>query len=269
MGKNTDIPSGLDGSSTLDIDEVLPYQEQVVALYSKKPRRDDKTVAYARLAEETLETLAAVGEAPYASIVEGALEYKLSDFDDELDDPLRDLGWPTGSTKFFFVQEQLAKMGIDLDSWLSKEEESDFIRFLDDFENDKLPWEKSAPESVNKFVTKAVESGVSRSVLNRLFNKAKNRCGVLVGLSKEFLKDAGEDVWPADKGIGNNHPCRYAKIHGGLSIKYMTQIVPLDETSTAVMDALKDHLEKSKQEQSISSRRRSTQKDIEGLGLIE
>ncbi|MCD6109203.1 hypothetical protein J7J83_00350 [bacterium] len=220
------------------------YPEQVNSLrLSNVDEFDENTVAYARLGEETLITLAATGEAPYASLVPDALEYKLAEFDDELDDPLRDLSSPTGTTKFFFMVGELAKRGFNVHQVLDLGEESDLIRFLDDFKNDRFPEEAKSSEAINKFVTKAREFGISRPELNKIFNKASKKKGVLIGLSQAFLDEAGDDAWPEQNNIKNNHPCRYAKLRGGLKLEHITGILPLDKTSNAVMDTITNNLD--------------------------
>lgn len=265
MEKDTD---SLRPKSTLKIDGLLPHQEEVVSLYEAGIDDNDsnkKTVAYARLGEEALEMLAVIGEAPFVSIVKDSLEYKLADFEDDLDDPLRDLDSPTGTTKYFLMMEELGKLGFDIYRELTQEEEADLVRYLDDFEHDSLPGE-SSPESVNKFVIKAVDFGISRNKLAKLFNLAKNRNGVLIGLSEEFLKDAGEDIWP------DNHPCRYAKLDGGLLIKYITKIVPLDNTSKEILEYLKKQVETyadcSSVQVTIEAPLNTTRKSVEDLGLL-
>lgn len=234
-------------SFTLDVNRLLPHQADVIDRYEEEVAPDEKTVAYARLGEEAVESFAALGEAPYASIVENAFEYKLATFDDELDDPLRALDNATGTTKFFYMVEELTQLGFDVHRALTPEEEAHLVQYLDDSENDRLP-EEAIPERINKFVTKAVEMGIPRGRLNRIFNRSKDRYGILIGLSQDFLDEAGEDVWPAEQGKGNNHPCRYAHLPDGLQLKHITKIVPLDDTSRRILENMKAQVEYNKQE---------------------
>lgn len=269
MEKNNNN-SGKEVSFTLDMNRLLPHQADVVDRYEEEVVPDDETVAYARLGEEVVESLAALGEAPYASIVENAFEYKLAKFDDELDDPLRGLDRATGTTKFFYMVEELTRLGFDVHRVLTNEEEAHLVRYLDDSENDRLP-DEDVPERINKFVTKAVEMGIPRGRLNRIFNKAKNRYGVLIGLSKSFLDEAGEDKWPNGCGLGSNHPCRYAYLPGGVKMQHITKIVPLDDTSRNILDDMKDQVEKNKEvdknSATVKKHITSVQKGVEDCNL--
>lgn len=257
-------------SFKLDMNRLLPHQADVVDRYEEEIAPDDKTVAYARLGEEVIESLAALGEAPYASILENAFEYKLATFDDELDDPLRILDNATGTTKFFYMVEELTRLGFDVHRALTDEEEAHLVQYLDDSENDRLP-DEDIPERINKFVTKAVEMGIPRCRLNRIFNKAKNRYGVLIGLSKSFLDEAGEDKWPADRGSGSNHPCRYAYLPDGLQLKHITKIVPLDDTSRTILEDMKAQVEHNKQEDerklTVKKHTTTVRKDVEDCNV--
>lgn len=255
---------------TLDKKSTLLHAKEVLALCQKNvdSELDGKTAAYARFSSEALTDLAATGEAPFASIVPGALEYKSAKFEDSLDNPIRpiDLKRPTGSTKFMFMVEELAKLGFDVDEILTDAEMADLVIYLDDSANDCLPGEVTF-ENVNKFVTKAVMAGISRGRLNRLFNAAKNRTGVLIGLSEEFVKDAGKDVWPTNKGKGNNHPCRYAALEGGLPIKYITKIVSLDRKGGEIVESLKLQVEEENVKETVQKKTRSTKKRVKGLEI--
>ncbi|MBD3157093.1 hypothetical protein GF369_04675 [Candidatus Peregrinibacteria bacterium] len=253
METNKNTPENIT-SFTLDVNRLLPHQADVVDRYEEEVEgtSDDKTVAYARLGEEAIESFAALGEAPYASIVENAFEYKLATFDDDLDDPLRALDSATGTTKFFYMVEELTRLGFDVHRALTPEEEAHLVQYLDDSENDRLP-DEDVPERINKFVTKAVEMGIPRGRLNRIFNRSKNRYGVLIGLSQDFLDEVGEDVWPDDQGKGNNYPCRYAHLPEGLQLKYITKIVPLDDTSRNILENMKVQVEHNKKKDNSQS----------------
>jgi len=232
-------------------DQKLSYKKRLANLQRENVDEfGEETVAYARLGEEVLKTLGSTGEAPYASMVPNTLEYKLANFDDDLDDPLMDLKAPTGTTKFLFMVDALAKLGFKVHESLTEEEESAMVCFLDDFNNDQLPSRYDPNKVVNKFVAKAQEAGISRTNLNRIFNMAKNRRGVLIGLSQDFLDQAGEDAWDKE---GNNHPSRYAKLHDGLKIDHISGILPLDETSETLFEFVTKNQADDKEIRTISS----------------
>ncbi|MBA4336357.1 hypothetical protein C0416_01100 [bacterium] len=242
MEKDDRKISGLPGG--VDPESLVPYAQKVFSLLRDDFERNQETVAWARLGSEALSTLAVTGEAPFASIVPGGFEYKLAEFEDDLDDPLRksDLARPTGTTKFFFVVDELLKLGFNINENLSEAEVADLVKFLEDSENDRVPGE-GLPQRVNCFVEKAIAAGIPRGTLDKLFNAGKHRTGILIGLSKEFLDYAGEDIWSKSEGSAHNHPCRYAKLGRGLPVEYITQIVALDDQADELIGFLELQVE--------------------------
>jgi hypothetical protein len=259
----------------LDTNGVLPYQEDVIDLCQKLSslaEDDENTVAYARLSEEAIEVLAAAGEAPYVSIVPDGFEYKLADFDEgeSLDDPLKNLGDTIGSTRFFTVLEGLGRMGMSIYPPFSKEEQAKIVYELDDLENGQLA-AGELPKALEKLVLVAVDQGVPREEVEKLLDSSAQKRGVLVGLSKQFLQDAGEDVWPEQNRGENNHPSRYAHLKSGLKLDYITKIIPLDDTSEVILDELKEHAGKYQKELEARIKLRQTsvsiRSGVEDLGL--
>jgi len=255
----------------VDPESLVPYAQKVLSLLRDDVELNEETAAWARLGSEALSTLAVTGEAPFASIVPGGFEYKLAEFDDELDNPIRiaDLGRPTGTTKFFFVVDELLKLGFDINESLDESEVADLVKFLDDSENDRVPGE-GLPQRVNCFVEKAIAAGIPRGTLDNLFNGGKNRHGILIGLSQEFLEYAGEDIWAKSEGSAHNHPCIYAELERGLPVGYITQIVALDYKADELIEFLELQVEGGEEEFSgemVGETRTTTKGQVDELGI--
>lgn len=280
MEKDTDLTDSKDSQKfNLDFNGLLPYQEEVVALYKEADclhDEDPDTVAWARLGEESVELLAAIGEASYASPIPGALEYKLADYDhdEQLNDPLRNIDSPVGSTRFAAVLEGLVRLGFMLPASWDDEEEAAVVYELDALETEQIVSKlkgKKWPEHVGKLVSTAVSQGVPEEKVEKVLKDSADKRGILVGLSKEFLDEAGEDTWHKFKKRENNHPCRYAELKGGLKLEHITKIFALDNTSKVILEALKEHVEQYSEErkvkESLKNNCEQTNNQVDDLGL--
>ena len=238
------------GSFTIERHGKLPYQEKVLDLWQDREsleNPDDETVAYTRVDSDAIEALAALGEAPYISAIPDAIEYKLTDYDESepIDNPLRDLDSPTGSTRFFSIMKKFAKLGLDLHKEFTQDDQATMVRALEDLENDSLV-HNGYSEIIERLISMAENYGVSRKEVEKILKSSSKARGVLVGLSQEFLDDAGEDVWPTYYGqySEHNNPYVYGKLPNGLKIDYITKLVPLEEDAEKALQDLQDHVDK-------------------------
>lgn len=264
---------------TLDLNGLLPYQEEVINLYQDSDclhEEDPDTVAWARLGEESIELLAAVGESSYASPIPGALEYKLADYDEneELDDPLRNIDSPVGSTRFAAALEGLVRLGFILPASWDDEEEAEVVYELDVLETEQIVCKRQGkkwPEHVGRLVRTAVAQGVPEEKVEKVLKDSANKRGILVGLSQEFLDEAGEDSWHKFRKGENNHPSRYAELGKGLKLEYITKIFALDNTSKVILETLKEHAEAYSKERRVKRNLKRdlgvTRAQVDDLGL--